>query len=366
MTDLRFGIAFQTERLALIREIARNLAGETGPATTGTNRTGGIAPATEPDVVGADDALLADRLAPREGQPAAPAAHLAGMRPPRSTFLEPEVYRQVLAQLATSDPLLAAMTCDTTPLDAGTAADTDSSVPEVQDEAGGASANHASPATSTKTETAAVLALRREAAIATAAGTAAPDVGASLGATAAAADLATTADRATSADLPAMAETTAIDARAATESVVERALASLGLGEGGAASAAMRSELSGIIASFILNAHFQPGWPPLRPVQDPEAKALVAQLARDPKLSKDDLAMLTYLVNFGLNRTQLARILKLVAAATNRSKLLQAIAQLFANIGTVLGALHAEIEALADEIKEMRAGRSRRERLTLR
>lgn len=148
--------------------------------------------------------------------------------------------------------------------------------------------------------------------------------------------------------------------------MVERALASLGLAEGAAASAAMRTELGGIIASFILNAHFQPGWPPLRPVQDVEAKAFVAQLAKDPKLSKDDLAMLTYLANFGLKREQIARILKLVAAATNRSKLLQAIAQLFANIGTVLGAVRDEIAALAAELEEARAGETRREHLTLR
>jgi hypothetical protein len=126
----------------------------------------------------------------------------------------------------------------------------------------------------------------------------------------------------------------------------------------------MRGEMGGIIASFILNAHFLPGWPPLRPVQDPEAKAFVAQLAKDAKLSKDDIAMLTYLANFGLNRSQLARILKLVASATNRSKLLEALTQLLANISAALGAVHAEIEALAEEIKE--AGRVRRERIPLR
>jgi hypothetical protein len=164
----------------------------------------------------------------------------------------------------------------------------------------------------------------------------------------------------------ASSEPPASDALASTEAVVERALLSLGLGEGAASPAAMRSELGGIIASFILNAHFQPGWPPLRPVQDPEAKAFVAQLAKDPKLGKDDIALLTYLANFGLNRSQLARILKLAASAVNRSKLLESIAHLFANIGTLLGAVHAEIEALAEEIREARVGRTKRERLTLR
>lgn len=369
MADLRFGIAFQTERLALIREIARNLVAGPGPAT-GTNPAGRVAPTTEPDAAGVDDALLADRLAPREGQPPSPAAQLAGMRPPRATFLEPEVYRQVLAELTASDPLFAAMGGDGGWPEAGTAADTDLVFPEAATEVDGALTDPASPTASTKSEAAPSLAVRGEALAA-----AATAPGAEAGSTPAAvpADFAANADLSVtdlpSADVPVTAgsaEAMAMDARAATESVIERALTSLGLGEGATAPATMRGELGGIIASFILNAHFQPGWPPLRPVQDPEAKSFVAQLARDPKLSKDDLAMLTYLANFGLNRTQLARILKLVAAATNRSKLLQAIAQLFANVGTVLGALHAEIEALADEIKDMRAGRSRRERLTLR
>lgn len=122
MVDLRLGITFQTERLALIREIARNIVGETRPGgtgtvgggtvgtgTTGTISTGGIGSVNEPDVAGTDDALLADRVVPREEQVATAAARLAGLRLPQPMFLEPQAYRQVLAELAKSDPVLAAM-----------------------------------------------------------------------------------------------------------------------------------------------------------------------------------------------------------------------------------------------------------------
>ncbi len=379
MADLRFGIAFQTERLALIREIARNLVGEARPAGTsptgagslGTGQAGGVAAPNELDAIGADDALLADRVAPRPGQAGTEATRLAGLRLPQPMFLEPQAYLQVLAKLATSDPVLAAMTGGSASPEANPAnPDAQATLgasaalaAETPDGAPGAPVNPAGadPAADSAHESARSSVLRRELASGnTAAATAAS------GATEARSRTLDGASAPIASAIATPAETSAVDARAATESVVEHALASLGLAEGAATSAAMRTELGGIIASFILNAHFQPGWPPLRPVQDVEAKAFVAQLAKDPKLSKDDIAMLTYLANFGLNRTQLARILKLVAAATNRSKLLQAIAQVFANIGTVLGAVQAEIEALAAELKEARAGQLRRERLPLR
>lgn len=414
MADLRFGISFQTERLALIREIARNLVGEARPGGSGTvgggsvgggaigtTPTGSVGSVNEPDVAGGDDTLLADRAVPREDQARTVAAtRLAGLRLPQPMFLEPQAYRQLLSELAKSDPVLAAMVGensmpDVSPADPNANPAIPDANPDLPDtNHANAPAGHAKPAASAvlggglPIETAEVFseapllaadanpvadpaaepmsaaALRREAEAASA-----TDAATATGATRTetrASDVAgnsTASSLASSAATPA--ETAASEARAATESVVEQALSSLGLAEG-AASTAMRTELGGIIASFILNAHFQPGWPPLRPVQDPEAKAFVAQLAKDPKLSKDDLAMLTYLANFGLNRAQLMRILKMVAAATNRSKLLQSIAQLFANIGTILGALQSEIEALADEIKEAHAGSSKRERLTLR
>ncbi len=365
MADLRFGISFQAERLALIREIARNLGGETRPAGTGivgAGPAGGVAAPDALDVAETDDGLLADRMGPREGQAATPAERLAGLRLPQPMFLEAQAYRQVLARLAASDPVLAAIaggeaSSEASPAHPAGPAAGGAALPDASDASPGVPVHpvadpDSGAASSSPLEAASD---KKTAAVATPSGSglngsAALDVAPSPGASA----------------IVTPQEAAVIEARAATEAVLERALAGLNLADGAAAATAMRAELGGIIASFILNAHFQPGWPPLRPVQDAEAKAVVAQLARDAKLSKDDTAMLTYLANFGLNRTQLLRILKLVAAATNRSKLLQAIVQLFAGIGTVLGAVRTEIEALAAELREADAGQARRERLPLR
>ncbi|MDC9823026.1 hypothetical protein PRN20_04720 [Devosia sp. ZB163] len=355
--ESRLGVAFQMDRMALIQEIARNLVGES-PPPTGTTSTGPLNRQAEPAEASPDDVLLAGRLAQPEAKPPGVAGLLAGMKLPQAMVLQPEAYRQVLAQLVRSETAMAALLDDAAsphpPHTAGTEhkpqmpGTTGTAVP--QSEAPGEADIALARSINADRDSGAVSlpGLRREA------------VAATPGTTST-----TIADTIADA-VAASSEAPASDALASTEAVVERALLSLGLGEGAASPAAMRSELGGIIASFILNAHFQPGWPPLRPVQDPEAKAFVAQLTKDPKLGKDDIALLTYLANFGLNRTQLARILKLAASAANRSKLLESIAHLFANIGTLLGAVHAEIEALAEEIREARAGRTKRERLTLR
>lgn len=355
MADSRIGIAFQTERLALIQEIARNLVGESPPAT-GTSSTGRVSDTAEADVAGSDDPLLAD-LPGRARTPQGVASLLAGMKPPQATFAQPDDYRQAFADFAKSEPVVATMTASTDLREAPATAGVVSLPAQAAEAASGTDRTRAESISSeTDTEIPSPPGLRRESESVVPARIVGATIPAAVAASA----------EALASDMLASAEVLASDALASTEAVVERALLSLGLGDGAANPMAMRAELGGIIASFILNAHFLPGWPPLRPVQDPEAKAFVAQLAKDPKLSKDDIAMLTYLANFGLNRTQLARILKLAASAASRSKLLESLAQLIANISTVLRAVHAEIEALAEEIEDARAGRSGRERLTLR
>ena len=132
-----------------------------------------------------------------------------------------------------------------------------------------------------------------------------------------------------------------------------------------AAGASMGVEQGGILSSFILNAHFQPGWPPQRPIQDLDAKAFIQQLATEGALGKDDIAMLIYLANFGLKKKQIARLLRLVAAAGNGGKLLDALGSFLANIGVALGALREELELLAEELEAGRERRGKRSRLEL-
>jgi hypothetical protein len=140
--------------------------------------------------------------------------------------------------------------------------------------------------------------------------------------------------------------------------IVDRNLAALGLGDMADQIAAQMTaqatsaapERAGVIASFILNAHFQPGWPPLRPIQGAQAAALAGKLAQAEKLIGSEKDMLIYLANFGVNIEQLARILKLAAPARHRSKLLTAILGFLVNFSTVVRLLQEELAALLDDL----------------
>lgn len=141
---------------------------------------------------------------------------------------------------------------------------------------------------------------------------------------------------------------------AVRNAIGERNLVTLGLGDVAAQMAAQAAsaapERAGVIASFILNAHFQPGWPPLRPIQSAQAVDLAGQLAQAKKLIASDKEMLIYLANFGVNIEQIARILKLAPRARHRSKLLGAILGFLVSFSTVVRLLQEELSALLDDL----------------
>lgn len=109
-------------------------------------------------------------------------------------------------------------------------------------------------------------------------------------------------------------------------------------------------ERAGVIASFVLNAHFLPGWPPMRPVESPEAKAFVKRLALDKTLTKSDIEMLTYLANFGLSRQHLEKLIKTLKRAGKRSGLLQALACFVSNLSAALRAMGTELETFIADL----------------
>src|SRR5262245_51518396 len=101
MADPAPGMAFQAERLALVREIARNLVGESLPPT-GTSSTSHASLIAEAGAASTDNTLLADRLAARGGALPGTPNLLAGLKLPHLTFTQPDAYRQALAQFAKS------------------------------------------------------------------------------------------------------------------------------------------------------------------------------------------------------------------------------------------------------------------------
>lgn len=131
-------------------------------------------------------------------------------------------------------------------------------------------------------------------------------------------------------------------------------------------------ERAGVIASFVLNAHFLPGWPPPRPFEMPAALAAHATLAeRLAELTEQEAEKLLYLSKLGLTPGQLERILRLMARARKRSAFFDTLVAALTNIGAVLDALRDEAAAIAEELLVQRqvalplhAGRGR-ERLAL-
>jgi hypothetical protein len=362
------GASFLSGQLALIQEIARNIGGDPLPPAdaTGTEeaRESIAAPAPGEAVATPDDeALLSDRAT---GRPSASSAAdlLAGLRAPAAALASPADYRQAMLQLVAGSAPGGA----SPPQNGGApASDADQITakklppeelphevlsPEISPTLNKATAKPATGSPPTRSD-AAPARMREDEAMAAPANRAGPprDGG--------------SVRLAQEAPPPAATHRSAAADHSLPDQTIERARLALGLA-GGAAGTSMGAEQGGILSSFILNAHFQPGWPPQRPIQDLDAKAFVQQLAGEAELGKDDIAMLMYLANFGLKKKQLSRLLKLVGAAGNRSKLLDALGSFFSSIGVALGALQEELELLAEEFEAARERRGKRERLDLR
>jgi len=151
--------------------------------------------------------------------------------------------------------------------------------------------------------------------------------------------------------------------------LVERALAGLGFAAtAGAAPPQPATERAGVLASFILNAHFLPGWPPPRPIEQPEVRQFTATLDR-ALLGPEELEALEYLARLGLTVEQLRRLARLAHKARKRSKFLDAVAGFFVSLGALLTTLQEELENIADEqVADRRIeaeGSGRRERIAL-
>lgn len=112
-------------------------------------------------------------------------------------------------------------------------------------------------------------------------------------------------------------------------------------------SAAQRAD---ILASFVLNAHFLPGWPPARPFSMPDPKAAVHQMAHQMSLSRDEQAILVYLASFGLSEQQLRTLLRNHDTGIRRGRILVALMVLLAGIGTLTRTLRHELANLAEEL----------------
>lgn len=108
-------------------------------------------------------------------------------------------------------------------------------------------------------------------------------------------------------------------------------------------------ERAGIIASFVLNAHMSPAWPPLRPVEN-------SPVASSPKslpvsgLSANETEIFRYLANFCLSGEQISRIMKLASKSGNRSNLLAAIVTFISIFGTMTREIWSELELIFDDL----------------
>lgn len=152
--------------------------------------------------------------------------------------------------------------------------------------------------------------------------------------------------------------------------LILKALSELDLGFVAAGISPMATERAGVLASFVLNAHFLPGWPPARPIESPEAKVLVNTLSQDKNLSKSDLELLTYLANFGVSREHLEKLLKALKRAAKRPGLLRALVCFLTNLSATLRALGTEVDAIVTDLTleeqlQVRHGSGNRRRIDL-
>ncbi|WP_378941131.1 hypothetical protein [Mesorhizobium sp. ANAO-SY3R2] len=132
--------------------------------------------------------------------------------------------------------------------------------------------------------------------------------------------------------------------------MIRRGLVELDLTSMAAGVITAAPERAGVIASFVLNAHFLPGWPPARPFANPEAKAFVEVVALDKTLSRSEVEMLTYLANFGVSLQHLEKLIKALKRAGDGPGLAQALACLLGNLSAAVRALSAELESFIADI----------------
>lgn len=146
----------------------------------------------------------------------------------------------------------------------------------------------------------------------------------------------------------------ALAARAADMSaqaeLICKLLSEIGLSAAAAEIAPMVTERAGVLASFVLNAHFLPGWPPMRPIESREAKTLIDTLVDDTALAKSDLELLSYLANFGVSRRHLEKLVKSLKQAAKRPGLLQALACFVTDLSAALRALGTEVDAIVTDL----------------
>lgn len=143
---------------------------------------------------------------------------------------------------------------------------------------------------------------------------------------------------------------TAIASDAAWERLTARVIEEQGLAAFVIRPEATLPERAGVIASFVLNAHFLPGWPPAWPIESISGKEFVRQLARDGELSGNDIELLTYLANFGFNRQQLERILKALSKSVRKTGFLEALASLVTSLSVIVQSVKTELETVIDEL----------------
>lgn len=128
------------------------------------------------------------------------------------------------------------------------------------------------------------------------------------------------------------------------------ALAMLGLAGGAAQLGSLPSDQAGVLASFILNAHMLPGWPPPLPFAALSETFGSARLSIVPQLSRNEEQVLVYLLNLGLNPDHIARILKAIRSVRRRSSLFMAIASILSSTASVTHVIEMELAALVEDL----------------
>ncbi len=123
----------------------------------------------------------------------------------------------------------------------------------------------------------------------------------------------------------------------------------------------MQVERAGVIASFVLNAAFTPGWPLAAPyVELAERKVLEEQA--HPFASVDEKRVCEYLANFGLSAAFLEKLLASAGKPAAEKNLLQRLAELLSVVSIIFSSIGAELESFFEELE--RDGPSDREILS--
>lgn len=151
----------------------------------------------------------------------------------------------------------------------------------------------------------------------------------------------------------------AVDAPSPQSAASADALAMLGLADRMTQIGSLGAERAGVLASFILNAHMLPGWPPPRPFARVAEGLRTAGREATPQLTRNEELILIYLLNLGLNANHLDYVLKTIRSARRRSSLFTAIANLLSSATNVVHIVEVELESLVDDLLQERKVRMR-------